>query len=89
MKGSLEPVNPKYVTPKKTMPGESSPDYTPASPVDVSPIKDVDAAAKAQSMQEDYEKKIAQASRGKGRTRKLRKTRKSKKSVKKSRKGRK
>lgn len=68
MKGSLEPVNPKFITPKKTSPGQSSPEYSPAYPVDVSPIKDVNAAAVATSMQERFEKNMSVASRkGKGR----------------------
>lgn len=75
MNGSLERVNPRYITPKKAKPGQSSPEYSPAYPVEVSPIKDVKSEAIATSMQEGFEKKMSIASKGKGK----RKTRRSKK----------
>jgi hypothetical protein len=71
MQGSLEPVPSKYITPKRTKRGQSSPDYSPAYPVDVSPIKDVKKAAIATSMQEAFEKRMMTA---KGRRRRHRKT---------------
>ena len=80
MNGSLERVNPRYITPKKVKPGQSSPDYSPAYPVELSPITDVKSAALANSMQESFDKKMTLASKGKGK----RKTRKSKKSKRRS-----
>jgi len=75
MKGSLEPVNPKYVTPKKTKPGETSPDYTPAYPVEVSPIQNVKEAAEIGARQEKFEKALMRA---KGRSRRRRHTKRRK-----------
>ena len=74
MQGSLEPVNPKYITPKKTRPGETSPDYSPAYPVEVSPIRNVKEAAEIQSRQEKFQKDLKKAKGGK-KTRKTKKSR--------------
>lgn len=77
MQGSLEPVNPKYITPKKVRPGETSPDYSPAYPVDVSPIRNVKEAAEIQSRQEKFQKDLKRANGGrKTRKRRQRKSRK-------------
>ena len=77
-KGTLDPPRKGYVTPKRVNPGESSPDYSPAYPVEDSPVKDVKEAAEAQSMQERFNKQMAIASRKGGKTRRQRR-RKSKK----------
>lgn len=79
MQGSLEPVNPKYITPKKIRPGETSPDYSPAYEVDVSPIRNVKEAAEIQSRQERFQKDLKKA---KGRpTKKRRRQRKSRRTT--------
>lgn len=72
MQGSLDPVPKKYITPKRTAPGQTSPDYSPAYPVEVSPIKSVREAAEIGSRQEKFNKALLTA---KGR----RKSKKSKK----------
>lgn len=77
MKGSLEPTDPRYVTPKKARLGETSPEYTPASVVPISPISNVREAAIANSMQEEFEKKMGQA--GKSRRQKKKASRKTRK----------
>ena len=53
-KGSLE-YDPAYITPTKAASPEA---YSAASAVEVSPIRDVQKEAEAQSMQEDYTKKL-------------------------------
>jgi hypothetical protein len=84
MAGTIDVVPKKgFRTPVPVDPKTGSPLwYSDAKSVDVSPIKDVKTASEVQSMQEKFQKDIAQASRGKGRrkTRKIRKTRKSRKS---------
>lgn len=80
MQGSLEPVNPKYITPKKVRPGETSPDYSPAYPVEVSPIRNVQEAAEIQSRQEKFQKDLKKA---KGRGRRTRKSKKSRRQTRK------
>lgn len=74
MQGSLDPVNPKYITPKKVRPGETSPDYSPAYPVDVSPIRNVKEAAEIQSRQEKFQKDLKRA-KGRNMTKKTKKRR--------------
>ena len=90
MSGTLEPVSPQYITPKKTRLGETSPDYSSARPVAITPISNVPEAAIANSMQEDYERKMEQAGQSRRRSRLTRKThkktRKPRKAHKKSRK---
>ncbi len=74
MQGSLDRVNPKLITPKRTKPGQSSPDYSPAYPVEISPIRDVKKAARIGSRQEKFEKAMLKAKGGR-KTRKRRGTR--------------
>jgi len=79
-KGTLDPPQKGYITPKKANPGES-PDYSPAYEVDLSPIKDLKKEAEIQSRQEEFNKQLAIAARKGGkktrkqRRRKTRKTR--------------
>jgi len=74
-KGSLE-LDKKYITPKRDV--RSPEAYSAASVVkDLSPVKNVQEAAKVQSMQEKFDKDLLVASRG-GKTR-HRKSKKSKK----------
>ena len=86
-KGKLE-YDPRYITPKD--PAKSPEAYSAASEVkdNISPIKNVKRAAEAQSMQEDFEKKMVNETKKRrvgGKTR-HRKSKKSKKTKRRSRK---
>jgi hypothetical protein len=77
-KGKLE-YDPSYITPRD--PAKSPEAYSAASEVkdNISPIKNVKRAAEAQSMQEDFEKKMVNETKkrrvgGKSRRRKSKKT---------------
>lgn len=67
MQGRLDYPGKKYITPKKVQPGQTSPDYSPAYPVEMSPIRDVKEAAEVGSRQEKFEKAMMKAANGKGR----------------------
>ena len=72
-KGSLE-LDKRYITPKREVASPVA--YSAASVVkDLSPIKDVKKAAEAQSLQEEFNKKMLRATQGgRSRRRKSKKT---------------